>query len=278
MTVDERTLRDGTRVRIEGSGDPVALIHGVGMDLGMWDAVAAALAPQHRVISFDMLGHGGSAKPAGPYTLADFVAQVERVADALGLAQFDLVGFSMGGLVAQGFAARHPGRVRGLVLLNTVYRRSPDERAAIAARVADVRNGGFASSVETALERWFTPVFRAARPDVVESVRRHMFTNELEAYANAYAVFATADAELEDAVADIACPTLVMTGAEDQRSTAAMAEALAARIAQGRCEIIAGQRHLTPLEIPEQLAETFSAFFRAYRPEPALAKTGGSVR
>ena len=278
MTVDERTLQDGTRVRIEGSSDPLVLIHGVGMDLGMWDAVAEVLVPRHRVIRFDMLGHGGSAKPAGPYSLADFVAQVERLADALGLAQFDLVGFSMGGLVAQGFAAQHADRVRRLVLLNTVYRRSPEERAAIAARVTDVRNGGFAPSVETAIERWFTPAFRATRPDVVESVRRHMFTNDLDAYAAAYAVFATADAELEDGVADIACPTLVMTGAEDQRSTATMAKALAARIPQGQCEIIAGQRHLTPLEIPEQLAETFSAFFRAYRSEPALAKTGDSVR
>jgi pimeloyl-ACP methyl ester carboxylesterase len=164
-----------------------------------------------------------------------------------------------------------------MVLLNTVYRRNPDERAAIAARVKDVRSGGFAASVEAALDRWFTPAFRAARPDAVEGVRRHMFANDLDAYANAYAVFATGDAELEDTAGNIACPTLAITGADDQRSTAAMAKALAARIPQGRCEIIAGQRHLTPLEIPDQLAAAFSAFFREGA-EPARAKAGGAVR
>jgi len=256
---------DGTRVAIEGTGAPVMLIHGVGLDLGMWNGVAQALAPYHRVIRYDMVGHGASAKPAGPYRLADFVRQVNRVANALELRDFDVVGFSMGGLVAQGFAARHPERVHALVLLNTVYNRNPDERAAIVARVKDVRNGGFAASVDTALDRWFTPDFRMQRPDVVEGVRRHMFTNDLDAYANAYEVFAAADAELVDAVADISCPTLVLTGAEDQRSTAQMAKLLAERIPQGRVGIIAGQRHMTPFEIPENLAATFSDFFLSDR-------------
>ena len=270
----ERRLHEGTRVRVEGAGDPVVLIHGVGLDLAMWDGVAAALSAHHRVIRYDMLGHGDSAKPAGPYRLADIVAQLAGIGDALGLAQFDLAGFSMGGLVAQGFAIKHPDRIRRMALLNTVYKRSAEERAAIAARVKDVGSGGFASSIDAAIERWFTPAFRATKPDVVESVRRHMFTNDLQAYANAYAVFATADAELEDVVAGIACPTLVMTGADDQRSTARMAEALAARIPRGTYEIIPGQRHLTPLEVPDRLAEACSAFFRAHRPESALAKTG----
>jgi 3-oxoadipate enol-lactonase len=264
MRTSERTI-DGTRFRVEGSGPPVVLIHGVGMDLFMWEAVARELARQHSVIRFDMIGHGGSPKPAGPYHLADFVEQVRNLADFLALATFDVVGFSMGGLIAQGFAVRYPHRLRSLVLLNTVYRRSPAERAAIAARVADVRNGGYVPSVETALDRWFTPAFRESRPEVVAGVRRRLFTNDLEAYANAYEVFATADAELEDTAADIGCPTLVTTGAEDQRSTAAMAAALAADIPEGRCEIIAGQRHMMPLEIPERLAASISRFVRGER-------------
>jgi 3-oxoadipate enol-lactonase len=265
MTAGARVI-DGTRFAVEGSGSPIVLIHGVGLDLGMWEPVARALASQHQVIRYDMLGHGGSAKPAGPYRLADFVAQLQRLADALDLVQFDVVGFSMGGLVAQGFAVAHPERVHGLVLLNTVYQRSAEERAAIAARVKDVRNGGFAPSVETALDRWFTPAFRAAHPDTIEDVRRRMLGNDLEAYANAYAVFATADEELVDAVAEIACSTLVMTGAEDQRSTMHMAEALASRIPLGRSAILAGQRHMTPLEVPERLASTIAEFVRGNAP------------
>jgi 3-oxoadipate enol-lactonase len=262
MTEGTTTLQDGTRVRIEGSGPDLVLIHGVGMDLGMWDLVAQALRRQHRVIRYDMQGHGGSAKPRGPYRLADFVAQLARLTDALDLGPFALVGFSMGGLVAQGFALSHPERLAHLVLLNTVYARSRDERLAIAARVQDVRNGNIAPGVEAAIERWFTPPFRAKQADSVEAVRRHMLANDLDAYAAAYEVFATADAELVDAVARITCPTLVVTGADDRRSTTFMAEALAARIPYGRAEIIAGQRHMTPLEVPERLASMIAAFCR----------------
>jgi pimeloyl-ACP methyl ester carboxylesterase len=201
-----------------------------------------------------MLGHGASAKPPAPSRLADFVGQLERLADGLGLARFALAGFSMGGLVAQGFALAQGPRVERLVLLNTVFDRSPAERAAIAARVREIADGGYAASIGPALERWFTPAFRAQRPDVVAAVRRRMEGNDVRAYAAAYAVFATADAELAPAIGRIAAPTVVVTGAEDRRSTPAMARAMAARLRHARVQIVPGQRHMTPLEVPEALA------------------------
>lgn len=246
---------DGTHYRESGSGPPIVLIHGVGASLEMWEPVAARLERAHRVPRYDMIGHGGSVKPPGPYRLADFVAQLHRLVRHLDLPPFILAGFSMGGLVAQGFALAHPDRLARLVLLNTVYDRSADESAAVQARVQDVLSGGFAASVEAAIERWFTPAFRAAQPETVEAVRRQMFANDLAAYAAAYQVFATADAELAPHVRRISTPTLVVTGSDDRRSTAAMAETLARRLPYGRCHIITGQRHMTPLEVPELIAE-----------------------
>jgi pimeloyl-ACP methyl ester carboxylesterase len=79
----------------------VVLIHGVGADLEMWEPVAERLAPLHDVVRYDMLGHGASAKPPGPYRLDDFVDQLRRLVEGLGLERFVLAGFSMGGLVAQ---------------------------------------------------------------------------------------------------------------------------------------------------------------------------------
>ncbi|HVJ40551.1 MAG TPA: alpha/beta fold hydrolase [Dongiaceae bacterium] len=251
---------NGSRYLIEGEGHPIVLIHGVGMDLTMWDALAALLRRSHRVIRYDMLGHGESRKPAGPYRLADFVAQLSSLAADLGLPAFDLVGFSMGGLIAQAFALSEPDRVRRLVLVNTVFNRTPEERRAVNARVDEVRSGGYAASVAAAIDRWFTPSFRAGQADVVESVRRHMMNNDLDAYAAAYAVFGNADAELVDRVAAIRQPSLVITGADDQRSTAFMARALATCLPAARLDIIDGQRHLTPLEVPERLAASIDRF------------------
>src|ERR1700748_558900 len=110
-------MLNGSRYLIEGQGLPVVLVHGVGMDLTMWDALAALLQKSSRVIRYDMLGHGHSRKPAGPYRLADFVAQLATLATDLELPAFDLVGFSMGGLVAQAAALHDPARIRRLVLV-----------------------------------------------------------------------------------------------------------------------------------------------------------------
>ncbi len=249
---------DGTHYRVSGAGAPVILIHGVGADLEMWEPVAARLAPTHRVVRYDMLGHGASAKPPGPYRLDDFVGQLEGFADGIGIDRFTLVGFSMGGLVAQGFALAQRGRIDRLVLLNTVFDRSAAERAAIAARVREIAEGGYAASIAPALERWFTPAFRTRRPDVVAAMRRRMESNDSAAYAAAYDVFATADRDLAPAIGRIAAPTIVVTGAEDQRSTPSMARAMAERLPRAHLHIVPGQRHMTPLEVPDVVAAVIS--------------------
>ena len=82
---------------------PVVLIHGVGLDHSMWLPVMSAL-PHRRTVAYDMIGHGGAEKPTGPYNLQTFVDQLTNVVKALDC-EVDLVGFSMGALVAQGYAA-----------------------------------------------------------------------------------------------------------------------------------------------------------------------------
>ena len=113
------------------------------------------------------------------------------------------------------------------MLLNGVHARTDAERQAIVDRVAEVR-AAFAASVEHALHRWFTPGFAAARPAVVDDVRQRLHANDVRSYGDAYEVFATADSYSvvvrTDHDADVWCAT----GGEDQRSTPAMAEALAA--------------------------------------------------
>lgn len=261
----------GTRYMATGTGPVVILIHGVGMDLHMWDAVADRLAETRRVLRYDMLGHGDSSKPAGLYRLSDFVAQLLDLADELEIGHFDLVGFSMGGLVAQAFALAEPAMLHRLILLNTVYNRSPAESVAIIERSKAVLSGGYEDSITAAIDRWFTPAFQVQSPHIVAAVRQRMLENDLPAYAAAYAVFATGDRELADQVGQITTPTLVATGAEDQRSTAAMAKALAAQLPRGSCHIIPGQRHLPPLEMPDGIAALIDGFLlgegeRAGRP------------
>ena len=257
------TLLEGTHLRATGAGAPLVLIHGVGIDLEIWEPLVPRLQPGRRLIRYDMRGHGLSVKPPGPYRLEDFVDQLDRLATALELDRFDLAGFSMGGMVAEGFAARFPARVRRLALLHTVHDRSAAERAAITVRLAQVEAGDLESSLAAALERWLTPAYRAAHPDAVAAIEHRMRTNDRAAYLASYRVFAAADAEVLAGIERIRCPTLVLTGEDDVGSTPAMARALAARLPAATLAILPGLRHLSLLEAPEKVADRLDRFFAA---------------
>ncbi|MBM3573507.1 MAG: alpha/beta fold hydrolase [Alphaproteobacteria bacterium] len=245
---DSDALHGGTYYRLSGRGNPVVLIHGVGADLTMWDAQVAALGTRYAVVRYDMLGHGGTAKPPGERSLADFVRQLLILLDHLKWQRATFVGFSMGGMVAQAFAVRHPERVERLAILNAVYDRSPAASAAVVERAKQVARDGPAANVEVALKRWFTPAYAAAHPEVLAAVRQRMETNDLQGYLNAYRVFATGDRELVEAIRAIACPTLVATGALDPNSTPEMARRMAEIIPNAKLEIWPGLAHMTPVE------------------------------
>ncbi|QGN56243.1 alpha/beta fold hydrolase [Novosphingobium sp. Gsoil 351] len=118
-------LRPGLTVhfRDEGPRDApvVMLLHGSNADLHTWDAWTAALTDRYRVVRFDQIGHGlTGADPAGDYAEGNFADDVGRMADKLRLKRFVLAGNSMGGGIALAYALRHPERLDGLVLLDSV--------------------------------------------------------------------------------------------------------------------------------------------------------------
>jgi (E)-2-((N-methylformamido)methylene)succinate hydrolase len=243
---------------------PVVFIHGVGLDQTMWNGVLEHLPADRELVTYNMIGHGDAPKPFGPYSLDLFVAQLSEVVDAVSPHEpVDVVGFSMGALVAQGFACAHGNRVRRLVLLHSVFDRTPTERAAIVARVDDVRAGGFLTSIDAALDRWFTPDFASTNPAVIGEVRRVLESNDVAAYAYAYEIFATADEYLVDSAAEIVCETLVLTGDGDQRSTPEMTCRLAAALPKGRAVVLPTLRHLAAIEDPLVVADHLQAFLGA---------------
>ena len=240
------------------SAPSIVLIHGVGLDQTMWNQVLPGLGDR-RVVTYDLLGHGSGAPLPPGSDLSTLVDQLRSVCDAE-RSPIDLVGFSLGALIAQGFALFNPELVRRLVLVSGVFNRSAAERSAILQRVADVRDGGYLNNVAVAIDRWFAPEFAAAHPDVLAAVTERMMSNDVISYANAYEIFATADEELAAQVQRITCPTLVVTGEFDPRSTPAMSHALAATVANGRAVVLSGARHLTPLEVPDELARLITTF------------------
>ncbi|MEF9604139.1 alpha/beta fold hydrolase, partial [Paracoccus sp. PXZ] len=136
-------LSDGATVRLveAGRGEPLLLIHGVGMRAEAWEPQIDALSAHHHVIAVDMPGHGASSPLPADAHLPDFVAWAARLVEALGLGPVNLAGHSMGALVAAGLAVERPDLVRRLALLNAVHRRSPEARAAVLARADEIARG-----------------------------------------------------------------------------------------------------------------------------------------
>ena len=244
---EPRQSLGGTSFIEAGAGEPLLLIHGVGMNAEAWRPQIDAFAATHRVIAMDMLGHGQSALPPEGAALDDYVQQARRLLDDLGISAANVVGHSMGGLVALGLAIAKPQRVKRLGVFNAVYERDDAARAAVEARAAEVASGA-ALDHGPALTRWFGsehPVLREATLGWLSTVNR-------QGYATAYQVFATSDRHQSGRLGGVLCPALFATGSDDPNSTPAMAEAMAKGAARGTVAVIDGARHAMTLTHPDE--------------------------
>ena len=246
--------------RVAGAGPPLVLIHGVGLDHTMWDPVVEVLAQKHRVLRYDLLGHGSSDDPPGPRRLDDFVVQLLEVLDFYGIDTSDVVGLSFGGLIALMTAARHPNRVHRAVLVSTVFGRSESQLTGVRQRLELAENEGLEPVADLALKRWFTPQWLASHPVEAESVRQRLLTTDHLGYLKAYRLFAEADDLASASALDVEAPTLVLAGERDSGSTPEMAVALADAIPGGEARIMPGVHHLAPIEEPDLFSNALLEF------------------
>ncbi|MCI2397922.1 alpha/beta hydrolase [Aliiroseovarius subalbicans] len=242
--------------REAGAGAPVVLIHGVGMQSAAWTPQIAALSATHRVIAIDMPGHGGSSALPSGSQLPAFVAWLHAVFAALDLTNVSLVGHSMGALVTMGYAVTHPDALARAAVLNGVYRRSPQARAAVTARADLIRTGRF--DLQTPLARWFgdRPEDQAAKDQVAAWLR----DVDPDGYATAYGAFARGDDIYADRFGDITCPFLAITGEGDLNSTPDMCKAMAAAAPDGQAVVIAGHRHMVNLTAPDAVSNALATW------------------
>ena len=253
-----------THYHLDGEGPHITLIHGVGGALDSWDCVVSELARDFQLLRYDLRGHGESGRPPGPYALDDFVEDFCGLLGALRTPRTNVVGFSLGGLIAQAIAVRHPEVVAKLAIVSAVAGRTAEERRQVVERANRLTGGGAAEHAEEAFERWFTPEYRAAHPEIMRERAQRATAVDPEGYAAAYRVFAESD--LADELHGITAPTLVMTGEHDPGSNTRMARLMHDRIAGSRRVILPRLRHAVLTEAPGLVAKHLREFLDPARP------------
>jgi pimeloyl-ACP methyl ester carboxylesterase len=233
----------------QGQGEPLVLVHGVGMRLDAWAPQIEAFSRTHRVIAVDMPGHGESIPLPRGSDLSAYVRWLAEFLDELRLDRINLAGHSMGALIAGGVVATSPERIRRVALLNGVYRRTAAARAAVLARAALIETEGL--DVEGPVLRWFPE--GETHTELRALTRRWLTLMDLGAYAITYAAFAEGDATYADAWPLVYQPALFLTGADDSNSTLAMSEAMASLAPRGIVRVIQGHRHMVNLTAPERV-------------------------
>lgn len=246
----------------KGTGETLILIHGVGLDHAMWEQQVNKLSEHYRVIVYDMLGHGGSSHPPGPYSLSQFVDQLATLMSKLNIESSHIIGFSMGGMVAQAFALTHKEKMKTLTIMNSVANRTEVQREAILLRVEEVKNVGPQATIEPAIQRWFNPNYLNTQDKIINLIRTRLQTNNPASYLASYTLFATADQELWHQLDQIDVPTLIVTGEHDIGSSPEMAKQMHEKILDSELIIVPNMRHMLPVERADIVNEAIHSFIK----------------
>ena len=247
----------------EGHGPVVVLSHALGCDLTMWDGVAAVLKQRFTVLRYDHRGHGQSEAPAGPYSmdmLADDAAALIQAQAAGGPVHF--VGLSMGAMTAQSLAARYPQLVKSITIANAANYYNDTVRAMWHARMATVEAQGVGAIAAAAMERWFTPEFRAdvagGSAALVADLRQRLEKMAAAPYVASCA--AVAGMDFRSSNAGLQCPALVIAGTRDEATPPALSEAIVSSLPGARLATLPAA-HLSAVEQPVAFAALLEAFF-----------------
>jgi 3-oxoadipate enol-lactonase len=249
----DRAPRSGKRPRLT-----VVLSHALGCDASMWDALANQLAADCRVIVYDHRGHGSSDAPEGPYSMAGLADDAARLLRELDTGPVVWIGLSMGGMVGQELALRHPGLVAALVLAHTTSAYPEAARSVWQQRIATVSEQGIEAIADAVMARYFHEGFRKNHPAVVARYRQRLVSTDTAGYIGCCAAVGAVDTTAR--LGGIVVPALVAAGELDQGTPIAMAEVLAEGIPGARLEVLAEASHLGAIEQPRAFAACVMEF------------------
>ena len=241
---------------VEGAGRPVLLLHPVGIDLSFLAPLAALFAKRYRVMRMDLRGHGGSPLMPLAHDLGDFADDVH---DTLAHTRFGpcaVVGFSFGGMVAQTLALRHAADVSALIPCAGPCTQTSEGRIVAASRGIDALERGMGVVLEAAMDRWFTPAFRASGG--ADAAEKYLRARDVRGWAQGWKAIAAIDTLPH--LPQVCVPTLCIAGELDKSSPPEKVKMIADAVPGAQFKVVAGAPHMLFIEQPEAVAREIIAF------------------
>jgi 3-oxoadipate enol-lactonase len=243
-----------------GRGETLILIHGLADDHRAWRRTLPDLMLHHRVLMYDLRGHGGTSPGRPDGTLRQLGTDLASLMDAAGVESAHIAGFSLGGTIAMRMAIDHPSRVRGLVLVATSSRVGRVAADWYQQRAKMVEQGN--PQLRATLDRDAADVYAESAAELDEGLLiRRQSTADPQGYGNACAAMAALNAgPLDPELGRISAPTLIVASELDRHCPPKAAEIIAAGITGSRLEVIPGAGHPIPVEKPRELAASINSF------------------
>lgn len=249
-------------VEVAGDGQAVVCIHGLGGSSNNWTPVLSAFEGM-KVVRPDLPGSARSALPSQPLSIELYVETLVGALGELGISEAHVVAHSMGTIVAQHLAIRHPDLVKSLALFGPLLAPPEQGRAGIHARAALSRERGIAGVQEIAdaiVKGATSAETKAQRPVALALVRESVMRQSPEGYAQSCEALAGAQAA---DIEKIVVPTLLVTGDEDGVGQPAAVKAMGERIAGSKVTVLSGCGHWTTFEKPAECAEALKVFYKS---------------
>lgn len=237
-------------------GPPLVLIHALGTDHTLWDGLVAAL-PRHRILRFDLRGHGLSDVPAAPYAMGALIRDTERLMDHFAMKEAVVLGLSIGGMIAQGLAVKRLDLVRGLILSNTAARIGTATQWQ--SRIATARESGLAALADGTMERWFGRQWQTN--PAMPAARARFTSTPVQGWCGCAAAIAGTD--FYETTATLRLPLLAIAGANDGSTPPDLVREMAELVPGHRFHLIRGAGHLPMTEQPQAYAQAVAGFLTA---------------
>ena len=230
---------------------PLVFIHGIGLDHQMWNPQINNLN-EFSTITYDLLGHGKTPCKKEKLTLNDFSNQLVEILEHLQINKINLIGFSLGSLIALDFTSNYEDKINKLILIGTTYKRSNQERSLVLDRYNQAKLNKPIS--KQALKRWFSDDYLEKNPKTYE-LFMNILNKQPEDHKNflkAYDLFANHKDNVQ-AIQKNIVKTLVMTGSDDPGSTPTMSKELVKDLVNSSYIEIKNGKHLCSIECADDV-------------------------